>query len=705
MKIRAFLGCLVIAVVGLCSLLRAEDGYRLWLRYEPIADAATHARYAAALGQVVLVTSSGLDSPTLAAAREELQLGLTGLLGHDVPVILEKSAQPLPSLGDGYMLASAEQGKTGKMTISAEHDLGVLYGSFDLLRRIQTHQPIDQLAVTSTPKINHRLLNHWDNLNGTVARGYAGSSLWEWFVLPDYLSPRYRDYARACASVGINGAVLTNVNANAQFLTTPMLRKISALAGVLRPYGIRVYLTARFSAPLEIGGLKTADPLDPEVQAWWKAKSDEIYAAVPDFGGFLVKANSEGQPGPQAYGRNHVDGANMLADALAPHGGIVMWRAFVYEAQPGGDRTKQAHIEFAPLDGRFRPNVVVQVKNGPIDFMPREPHHPLFGAMPHTPLALELQITQEYLGFSTQLCFLGKLYEEVLDTDTQMAGPGTTVGRIVDGSADGHALSVMAGIANTGSDRNWCGHPLASSNWYAFGRLAWDNTLDSATIASEWTRMNFGNDPRVVDPIVAMLLASRETVVSYSMPLGLHHLMAEGHHYGPGPWVNSLPREDWNPTYYHRADEKGLGFDRTVNGTNATGLYAPAVAARYNDLATCPENLLLWFHHVPWDYRMKSGATLWNELCLTYQRGVDDVRAWQRTWASLEGFIDPERYAHVSALLGIQESEACHWRDASLLYFQTFSKRPLPAGVEPAAHDLDYYKHFRLVPTLGQDGA
>jgi alpha-glucuronidase len=348
---------------------------------------------------------------------------------------------------------------------------------------------------------------------------------------------------------------------------------------------------------------------------------------------------------------------------------------------------------------------VIQVKNGPVDFMPREPHHPLFGAMPHTPLALEVQITQEYLGFSTQLCFLGKLYEEVLDTDTQMGGPGTTVGRIVDGSADGHSLSVMAGIANTGSDRNWCGHPLSSSNWYAFGRLAWDNTLDSATIASEWTRMNFGNDPRVVDPVVAMLLASRETVASYSMPLGLHHLMAEGHHYGPGPWVNNLPREDWNPTYYHRADEKGLGFDRTVNGTNATGLYAPTVAARYNDLATCPENLILWFHHVPWDYRMKSGATLWNELCLTYQGGVNEVRTWRRTWASLEGLIDPERHAHVSALLGIQESEACHWRDASLLYFQTFSKRPLPTGVEPAAHDLEYYKQFRLVPTQGQDGA
>ena len=705
MKLHSLFCCLLFVTTQLAGGLRAEDGYRLWLRYEPISDAATTARYAAVLGQVVFTTPTGVDSPTITAAREELRLGLTGMLGHDVPVKIEKSVNAIPSMGDGYALVSTRQGSSGKVLISAEHDLGILYGVFDLLRRIQTRQSLDPLAVTSIPKINHRLLNHWDNLNGTVARGYAGSSLWEWFVLPDYLNPRYRDYARACASIGINGAVLTNVNANAQFLTAPMLKKLAALASVLRPYGIRVYLTARFSAPMEIASLATADPLDPAVQAWWRAKADEIYAAIPDFGGFLVKANSEGQPGPQTYGRSHVDGANMLADALAPHGGIVMWRAFVYEAQAGEDRTKQAHKEFAPLDGRFRPNVVVQVKNGPIDFMPREPHHPLFGAMPHTPLGLELQITQEYLGFSTQLCFLGTLFAEALDTDTQMPGPGATVGRIVDGSADGHTLSVIAGIANTGTDRNWCGHPLAASSWYAFGRLAWDHNLSPAAIADEWTRMTFGNDPRVIDPVVAMLIASRETVVKYSMPLGLHHIMAEGHHYGPGPWVNNLRRADWNSTYYHRADEKGLGFDRTASGSNATALYAPAVAARYNDLATCPENLLLWFHHVPWDYRMRSGATLWDELCLTYQHGVDEVRTWRRTWASLKGLIDPERHAQVSALLGIQESEACHWRDACLQYFQTFSKRPFPAGVEPPAHDLEYYKQFRLVPTLGTDGS
>ncbi|MFT3782820.1 MAG: alpha-glucuronidase family glycosyl hydrolase [Nibricoccus sp.] len=694
-----------LGLLGLACALQADDGYRLWLRYDPVTEETFAKSYSTAVKQIVFLTPAGTETPTIAAARSELSLGLSGMLGHEVPITLEKSAASSTKLGEGYTLTTAKPSGSGKLVISADRDIGILYGAFDLLRRIQTRQPLDQLQVTSIPKVTHRLLNHWDNLNGTVARGYAGGSLWEWFVLPDYVNPRYRDYARACASVGINGAVLTNVNANAQFLTANMLRKIAALAEVFRPYGIRVYLTARFSAPIEIGGLKTADPLDPTVQSWWKAKADEIYAAIPDFGGFLVKANSEGQPGPQAYGRNHVDGANMLADALAPHGGIVMWRAFVYEAEPGSDRTKQAYAEFVPLDGKFRPNVVIQAKNGPVDFMPREPHHPLFGAMPHTPLGLELQITQEYLGFSTQLCFLGPLFEEVLDTDTLTAGPGSTVGRIVDGSANGHSLSVMDGIANIGNDRNWCGHPLASANWYAFGRLAWDHTLESATLASEWTRMNFGNDARIVDPIVAMLLGSRETVVNYSMPLGLHHIMSEGGHYGPGPWVDGLKRADWNSTYYHRADEKGLGFDRTPTGTNATGLYAPAVAARYNDLATCPENLLLWFHHVPWDHRMKSGKTLWDELCLRYQRGVDEVRAWRRTWASLEGKIDPERFAHVSALLGIQESEAIHWRDACLLYFQTFSKRPLPAGVEPPAHDLEYYRQFRLVPVLGTDGA
>jgi alpha-glucuronidase len=679
--------------------VRAEEGYRLWLRYDRLADGALRAADAAAVGHIILATPAGTDSATIAAAREELATGLAGLLGSTPPVTLEPAAAD-PALGaEGYRLAAATRDGQPAVVITANHDVGILYGAFALLRRIQTGGSLAHLAAVSVPQIQHRLLDHWDNLDRTIERGYAGFSLWEWFLLPDYVDPRYRDYARADASVGINGAVLNNVNADPLILTAPWLRKVAALAAVFRPYGIRVYLSARFSAPIEIGGLKTADPLDPAVIQWWKDKADEIYRLIPDFGGFLVKANSEGQPGPQDYGRTHAQGANVLADALAPHGGIVMWRAFVYDQKIPDDRAKQAYDEFKPLDGKFRPNVLVQIKNGPIDFQPREPVHPLFGAMPHTPEMLELQITQEYLGQGTDLAFLAPLYRECLKTDTFAAGPGSTVARIVDGSLDHHTLTGIAGVANTGDDRDWCGHPLAAANWYAFGRLAWDHDLTSAQIADEWTRMTFSNDPRVVQPITAMLLASREAVVDYMTPLGLHHLMATGHHYGPGPWVDNL-RPDWNPVYYHRADGAGLGFDRTATGSDAVAQYAPPLAARYGNLATCPENLLLWFHHVPWDYRLPSGRTMWDELCLHYQHGVDEVRGWETTWASLHGLIDEERWSHVAALLRIQEKDARHWRDACLLYFQTFSHRPLPAGVEAPAHPLEYYEqiHLRYMP-------
>ncbi len=572
----------------------------------------------------------------------------------------------------------------------------MLYGAFALLRHLQTHGSLDHLDLVSAPKIQRRLLNHWDNLNRWVERGYAGFSLWEWYNLPDILSPRYRDYARANASIGINGTVLTNVNADALVLTPAYLQKVAALANIFRPYGIRVYLTARFSAPVEIGGLTTAAPLDPAVKAWWGKKAAEIYALIPDFGGFLVKANSEGQPGPQAYGRNHADGANMLADAIVPYGGIVMWRAFVYDNNVPDDRAKQAYSEFQPLDGKFHSNVIVQIKNGPIDFMPREPFSPLFGTMPKTPLALELQITQEYLGGSTQLAFLAPLYKECLDSDTFTAGPDSTVARIVDGSLDHHGISVIAGVSNIGTDRNWTGHPLAAANWYAFGRLAWDHQLTSAAIAEEWTRMTFSNDRSVVQPVTAMLIASREAVVDYSMPLGLHHIMAEGHHQGPGPWVDDAGRADWNSVYFNRADAKGIGFDRSPTGSNAVAQYSPEVARDFGDLASCPENLLLWFHHVPWDYRMKSNRILWDELCLHYQRGVDAVRGWQKTWASLENSIDAERFQQVAERLRRQEREARAWRDACTQYFQTFSKRPIPAGVEPAEHPLAYYEAIKL---------
>jgi alpha-glucuronidase len=682
-----------LPVMMTASSAFAEDGYRLWLRYDRVDDESLRTAYVETTRNIVISTGTGTDSPVVSAARRELADGLGGLLGTSPIVTLEKSTGPGGPAGDeGFAIARRD---ADTITISANHDVGVLYGAFALLRELQTHRPVASIEFASSPRINRRILDHWDNLNRTVERGYAGSSLWEWFVLPAYLTPRYRDYARACASIGINGTVLTNVNADALALTPPYLQKVAALAGQFRPYGIRVYLSARFSAPVELGGLKTADPLNPAVAAWWRAKADEIYRYIPDFGGFLVKANSEGQPGPQEYGRTHADGANVIADAVAPHGGIVMWRAFVYEVQPKVDRVNQAYNEFKPLDGKFRSNVVIQIKNGPLDFQPREPFHPLFGAMPHTQLAMELQITQEYLGASIQLAYLGPLFQEALRSDTYSAGPGSTVARIIDGSLRGGGLSVIAGVANTGSDRDWTGHPLAAANWYAFGRLAWDHTLDSADIAGEWTRMTFSNDPRVVETLGRMLGSSRETVVNYSMPLGLHHIMATDYHYGPGPWADA-GRPDWTPAYYHRADSLGLGAERTARGTNALAQYTPEIAKVWNSVDACPENLLLWFHHEPWNHQMRSGRTLWDELCFHYQEGVEGVRQMERDWSSLAGSIDSERYGHVHDLLAQQEKDACVWRDACILYFQQFSKQPIPAGVEPASHPLAFYESVQL---------
>jgi alpha-glucuronidase len=684
-------------VAGIASALaaitaRSEDGYRLWLRYDRIEDAALRADDSANIGKVIIRTPSGTEGPTLAAARDELTAGLRGLLGADVPVVLERLAVPVPAEGqEGYELDSVKRDGAQVVTLSSESDTGALYGSFALLRHIQTGERIGGLHLVSSPKIGRRMLDHWDNLDGSIERGYAGASLWNWSALPGTLDPRYRDYARACASVGINGTVLTNVNANALLLTRPYIERAGALADVVRPYGVRVYLPAKFTAPMELGGLRTADPMDPAVSAWWRERVREIYSVIPDFGGFLVKANSEGQPGPQDYGRTHADGANMLADVLAPYHGIVLWRAFVYRAESGSDRVNQAYQEFRPLDGRFRDNVVLQIKNGPLDFMPREPFHPLFGAMPRTSLGLELQITQEYLGQGIQLAYLGTLWKEVLDANTFRPGPGSTVATVVDGSRDGRALTAIAGVANTGSDRNWTGHPLSQANWYAFGRLAWDHELSAEAIAREWVRMTYGRDPKVVETLTSMLMGSREAVVDYSMPLGLHHIMAEGHHYGPGPW-DKVSRPDWTPATYHQADAAGIGANRSASGSNAIACYAPELAARWGSLETCPENLLLWFHHVPWGRRMRSGHTLWDELCLTYQSGVDQVRAMRRSWDSLQGRIDPERFTRVRRLLALQEAAACDWRDGCLLYFQQFSGRPIPPGVEAASHPLAYYE-------------
>ncbi len=699
----------VLWVAGLAaaSVASAEDGYDVWMRYRPVEQPWAD-RYRAALTQLV----AGSASPTLRVAHAELQRGLQGLLGvslvsvrgvsqdgalvigtrRSLPLLSEPSLSLPPPGSQGYAIRSTKSAGHSILVIAAEDDVGVLYGVFHLLRLMQTRQPLDRLELQERPAIQLRVLDHWDNLDRSVERGYAGQSIWDWHKLPDYIDPRYVDYARANASLGINATVLTNVNSNAVSLRPDYLAKAAALANVLRPYGIRVFLTVRFAAPLEIGGLRTADPADPAVKQWWRAKAAEIYRSIPDFGGFLVKANSEGQPGPQDYGRSHVDGANMLADAVAPFGGVVMWRAFIYSNEQPDDRAKQAYSEFKPLDGKFRDNVLVQVKNGPIDFQPREPFHPLFGAMPRTPLVLEVQITKEYLGFATHLAYLGSLYEEVLRADTYARGPGSTVAKVIDGSLHGYAHTGIAGVANIGTDRNWSGSHFDQANWYAFGRLAWSPTSSAEDIARDWVRMTFSNDAMFVARVVEMMMRSRQAVVDYMTPLGLHHLMAEGHHYGPQPWFDGGRRADWTPVYFHRADAQGIGFDRSASGSNAVAQYAAPVAAEFGDLRRVPQDYLLWFHHVPWSYRLPSGRTLWDELVYRYTHGVDAVREMRKTWDEVGPLVDAERREQVATFLRIQEKEAMWWRDACVAYFQTFSQRPIPSGLPPPEHSLDYYK-------------
>ncbi|MEO0292859.1 MAG: alpha-glucuronidase family glycosyl hydrolase [candidate division WOR-3 bacterium] len=695
----------------------SEDGYRLWLRYDKIDNEERLKEYKENL-KVVYFPG---NTPTLKAAREELMLGLRGLLGKSIRITDKvnkdgvlivgslKSSNLVSELGieeilnkvneEGFIIKSIiVKGKKCTL-ISARTDIGLLYGVFNFLRILQTQKSIENLSIIESPIIKYRILNHWDNLDRTVERGYAGFSIWDWHKLPDYIDPRYKDYARANASIGINGVVLTNVNANAEVLRPFYLEKVAALSNVFRPYGIKVYLTARFNAPMEIGGLGTADPLNKEVIKWWKDKVAEIYRYIPDFGGFLVKANSEGQPGPQDFGRTHADGANMLAKALVPYGGIVMWRAFVYDSKIPEDRAKQAYNEFKPLDGYFLKNVLIQVKNGPIDFQPREPFHPLFGAMKKTPLMMEFQITKEYLGFSTHLVYLAPLYKEVLDFDTYAKGKGSYVSKVVDGSLFGHSISGIAGVSNIGTDRDWCGSPFDQANWYAFGRLSWNHRLSSEEIAEEWIRMTFTNNPEFVKSVKEMMLTSREVAVNYMTPLGLHHIMGWGHHYGPAPWI-SEGRPDWTSVYYHKADSVGIGFDRTSKGSNAVSQYYPPVANFFSNLESCPDEYLLWFHHLPWDYKMKNGRTLWEELCYRYYEGVKSVENMRKTWAKLKGLIDEERYNKVEEFLKIQEKEAKWWRDACVLYFQTFSKKPIPEGLEKPSKSLEYYKslNFKYVP-------
>ncbi len=643
--------CLLLLAVWSTAAPSDEDGSLLWLRQKP-------------------TTTTNTITGVKGTAMTELQTYWQG-----GPVVLKRQKG---LARDSYTIKS--QGE--KTIITASNDAGLLYGAYHLLRLQQSGQPCTSFDIHEQPAYDLRILNHWDNPNGTVERGFAGRSI---FWSEDSTKPNpaiIKQYARANASIGINGTVLNNVNAKPEALSAASLQTTKDIADQLRPYGIRVYLSINFASPIKLGGLKTADPLDASVIRWWKDKVDEIYKLIPDFGGFLVKANSEGEPGPQDFGRSHADGANMLADVLRPHKGIVMWRAFVYAPQ-SDDRANQAYLEFMPLDGQFRDNVIIQIKNGPIDFQPREPYSPLFTALTRTPMMVEFQITQEYLGAANHLVYLAPMWQEFFS----FVKPSS--------------LKAMAGVANIGDDTNWCGHHFAQANWYAFGRLAWNPSLSSREIAEEWLAQTFTSEASFVAALSQLMQDSRETCVNYMMPLGLHHIFANGHHYGPMPWFTAPGmRADWTPPYYHRADSIGLGFDRTRAGTGNVGQYPESLSRLYNDINTCPENLLAWFHHVPWDHRMQSGRTFWDELCHKYDEGVKATRHFLAVWDAMQPYVDRQRYEEVQRKLRIQARDAVWWHDACLLYFQTFSRRPIPQDVEHPVHNLDEMMQFQIPITM-----
>ena len=625
---------------------KTSDGSMLWLNKQGY--------------NTCLVKGMTDKDATLSIAKDELTKYYKG---KEVSIRVD----PLLNLGEGYMLTDS--------SIIASSSIGILYGAYDLLRLQETGN-LSHLSKTEKPAVNLRILNHWDNLDGSIERGYAGKSIWKWdeIILDKAgefkniskdLRNRLITYARSNASIGINGAVLNNVNASPQMMTSEYLHKVKVIADIFRPYGIRVYLSINFASPMALGYTKTADPLDMKVQLWWKKKAKEIYASIPDFGGFLVKANSEGQPGPGDYHRSHADGANMLADALKSFGGIVMWRSFVYGANhKGEDRVKQAVSEFKYQDGKFRDNVILQSKNGPLDFQPREPYAPIFDNIHQTPQIAELQITQEYLGQSKHLVYLAPMWKEFF----RFVSPDKLKG--------------IAGVSNIGDNANWCGHPFSQANWYAFGRLAWNPSISSEEIAHEWLIQTYEcKDERFTKPVEMMMLTSREACVNYMMPLGLHHIFKFDHHYGPEPdgFIASYPLE-WCPVYYHKADAKGIGFDRSSKGTNAVGQYPEPYRSQYDNIETCPEEYLLWFHHVPWNYRMKSGSTLWQELCMKYNMGVAMVEVYRDYWhTSAKQYMKSheQEWQHTDSLLNVQLENAKEWRNTCLKYFQTFSKKDI----------------------------
>ena len=657
---------LLITVLTSLHVSAQSDGSQLWLGKQ-------YANSCQVISQLP-------DDATAKIAKQELE---NNWRGKNVELKIDKSL----NLGEGYNIYArpAQQGDNiqYEATITASNPIGLLYGAYELIRLQNTdayntgsgNQQNFSKAIDETekPQVGLRILNHWDNLDGSIERGYAGKSIFKWEEIKlgkngkggsisKNLHDRLITYARANASLGINGSVLNNVNASPKMMTAEYINKVKVIANILRPYGIRVYLSINFASPMALGYTKTADPLDKKVQQWWKKKAKEIYATIPDFGGFLVKANSEGQPGPGDYHRTHADGANMLADAVKPYGGIIMWRSFVYGANhKGEDRVKQAVSEFKGMDGKFRDNVILQSKNGPLDFQPREPYAPIFDNIKQTPQIAELQITQEYLGQSKHLTYLAPMWKEFFG----FVNPDRLVG--------------ISGVANIGDDANWCGHPFSQANWYAFGRLAWNPSLTAEEIAHEWLVQTYENqDERFTKPVEMMMMTSREACVNYMMPLGLHHIFKFDHHYGPEPdgFIASYPLE-WCPVYYHKADAQGIGFDRSSKGTDAVGQYPEPYRSLYDNIETCPEEYLLWFHHVPWTYKMKSGSTLWQELCMKYNMGVAMVEVYRDFWhTSAKQYMKghEQEWQHTDSLLNVQLENAKEWRNTCLKYFQTFSK-------------------------------